>query len=142
MKKLLILTLCVLCSAGAYADGKKSGNKLQGIWQQVQKGKHEGDMVRLPVWKVMQGDGHFCTFLVANAEAKSIITNKGKYSVLSDSTFVEYVQGSITDPNLIGKANKITYTMPDKDTIHITYRLEGASRDGHETWVRVKLEIP
>lgn len=142
MKKLLLLTLCMLCSTGMYAENRKSGDKLPGIWQQVQKGKHESDLVRLPVWKVIQGDGRFCTFLIANAEAKSIITNEGTYEVTSDSTFVEHVQGSITDPGLIGKANKITYIMPDKDTMHISYRLEGATRDGYETWIRVKLEIP
>ena len=96
----------------------------------------------LPVWKVMQSDGSFCTFLIANQNGQSIITNQGRFEVKNDSILVESVLGSITDPELVGKNNMLTYHFKDKDSVHVSYRMPGASREGHEDWVRVKLEMP
>ena len=96
----------------------------------------------LPVWKVMQSDGSFCTFLIANQNGQSIITNQGRFEVKNDSILVESVLGSITDPELVGKNNTLTYHFKDKDSVHVSYRMPGASREGHEDWVRVKLEMP
>jgi hypothetical protein len=142
MKKSVTLALLLCLGLGAYADKIKNSDKLCGIWQQVQQAKDGSRVVRLPVWKVMQTDNHFSTFLIANEQAKSIITNRGEFKVTSDSTLIEYVKGSITDPELVGKSNKITYKLVDDDTMHISYKLPDAMREGHETWVRLKLEIP
>lgn len=142
MKKSLALALSLFLCIGAYADKIKNADKLVGIWQQVQKAKEDNRVVRLPVWKVMQSDGHFSTFLIANEQAQSIITNRGEFKVTSDSTLIEYVKGSITDPMLVGKSNKISYQLIDDDTMRITYKLPNAMREGNETWVRLKLEIP
>ena len=127
------------CGLLASAD---NGKDLQGIWQQVQTSCTDGHTMLLPVWKVMQADGTFCTFLIANQSGQSIITNEGRYEVKDDSTVVEQVTGSITDPELVGTHNKLTYTFKGKDAMHVSYRMPGASRDGHEDWVRVKLEMP
>lgn len=142
MNKKIVFALSLLVSLGAYADKIKNANKLIGIWQQVQQSKDDHRVVRLPVWKVVEADGSFQTFLIANEQAKCIITNRGEYKVTTDSTVVEYIKGSITDPELVGKSNKIFYKLTDNDTMHITYKLPKALREGHETWVRLKLEIP
>lgn len=140
--KTMITLLALLATAGSMSAENKYGERFEGVWQQVQYTKPDAAPIRLPVWKVMQTDGSFCTFLIANQSGKSIITNEGTYKVTSDSMVVEHVTGSITDPTLVGKNNRITYQFKDKDEVNVTYRMPGASRDGHETWVRVKLEMP
>lgn len=140
--KTMITLLALLATAGSMSAENKYEERFEGVWQQVQYTKPDAAPIRLPVWKVMQTDGSFFTFLIANQSGKSIITNEGTYKVTSDSTVVEHVTGSITDPTLVGKNNRITYQFKDKDEVNVTYRMLGASRDGHETWVRVKLEMP
>ena len=143
MKRLLLI-LAMATPLGLVAAGNENKPKhpLTGVWQQMQTSQSDGHAMLLPVWKVMQADGTFCTFLIANQTGQSIITNQGRYEVTSDSTLVETVSGSITDPELVGKGNRLTYTFKNKDTMHVSYRMPGASHDGHEDWVRVKLELP
>lgn len=142
MKTKLLLLLALLAPLSLCAEETKKQPALTGVWQQVQAARHDGHIMTLPVWKVLQGDGSFCTFLIANATGQSVITNEGSYEVTSDSTVVEHVTGSITDLDIVGKKLTLTYHFEGKDTLHVSYRVPGASRDGHETWVRVKLEVP
>lgn len=141
MKQLLFLLALVL-PLGLCAAAEKDNPTLVGVWQQVQQSKGDGHLIQLPVWKVMQSDGQFCTFLIANQGGQSIMTSQGSYTVTSDNTCVEHITGSITDPELVGKDNTITYRFVSPDVIDVTYRIPGATRDGHETWRRVKLELP
>lgn len=141
MKRILLfLALFLPLCLGAKTDNNKA--KLVGVWQQVQKSTTDSHLMLLPVWKVIQADGSFCTFLIANQSGMSILTNQGTYQVTSDSTCVEAVKGSITDPELIGKFNTLTFHFVSDDLLEVSYRIPGASRDGHETWRRVKLELP
>lgn len=140
MKKILLLAL--LAPLFVCAQNTNSKAELVGVWQQMGQPEYNRPPMRLPVWKVIQNDGTFCTFLIANQEAQSIITNQGTYSVTSDSTVVEHVTGSITDPDIVGKDNAINFQMRGKDFIHITYRTSAAEQVTHETWVRVKMEVP
>lgn len=141
MKAKLFILLAVLAPLGLFAQ-HTSPETLQGVWQQVQTAKNDGHIIRLPVWKVLQGDGSFCTFLIGDETGLSIITNQGRYEVESDSTFDEHVTGSITDPQLVGKSNRLYYELQGNDLMRVRYRVPGASRDGRETWVRVKLQVP
>ena len=94
MKHYLLFALSLLVFTGLQASPNKRQKALPGVWQQVQVSKHDGHTIHLPVWKVMQNDGTFCTFLIASQKGTCIITNEGRYEVTSDSTFVEYVTGS------------------------------------------------
>ena len=141
MKRLIILLAMAIPMCLA-ADVKNGATRFLGVWQQVQTSQSDGHVMLLPVWKVMQSDGSFCTFLIANQNGQSIITNQGRFEVKNDSILVESVLGSITDPELVGKNNTLTYHFKDKDSVHVSYRMPGASREGHEDWVRVKLEMP
>lgn len=116
--------------------------KLVGVWQQVQRDAQNGRQMNLPVWKVLQADGTFCVFLIADKSGQCIITNEGRYEVKNDSSLVERVTGSITDPSLVGIGNELTYKFIGKDEMHVTYRMPSATTDANETWVRVKLEWP
>ena len=140
--KRLLLFLALLLPLSALAGNDNSRKKLVGVWQQVQKSEADNHLMLLPVWKVIQADGNFCTFLIANQSGVSIMTNQGTYQVTSDSTCVEAVKGSITDPELIGKHNTLTLHFVSDDLIEVSYRMPGARHDGHETWRRVKLELP
>lgn len=142
MKRLIILLAMAIPMCLTAADVKDGATRFLGVWQQVQTSQSDGHVMLLPVWKVMQSDGSFCTFLIANQNGQSIITNQGRYEVKNDSILVESVLGSITDPELVGKNNTLTYHFKDKDSVHVSYRMPGASREGHEDWVRVKLEMP
>ncbi len=142
MKRLIILLAMAIPMCLAAADVKNGATRFLGVWQQVQTSQSDGHVMLLPVWKVMQSDGSFCTFLIANQNGQSIITNQGRFEVKNDSILVESVLGSITDPELVGKNNTLTYHFKDKDSVHVSYRMPGASREGHEDWVRVKLEMP
>lgn len=142
MKRLIILLAMAIPMCLAAADVKNGATRFLGVWQQVQTSQSDGHVMLLPVWKVMQSDGSFCTFLIANQNGQSIITNQGRFEEKNDSILVESVLGSITDPELVGKNNMLTYHFKDKDSVHVSYRMPGASREGHEDWVRVKLEMP
>lgn len=141
MKKVLsLLVLLFPLMLNAAPTTKKV--KLEGVWQQVQPATETTPEMKLPVWKVMQNDGTFCTFLIANKKAQCVITNEGTFRLTSDSTFVEHINGTIVNPDLIGKNNKITIVAAEKDRIQITYRLLPDGGESKETWIRVKLEIP
>lgn len=141
MKKLL-LSLALLAPLSLSAEPAKKKDGLTGIWQLVEIHKADGHEMRLPVWKVLQSDGAFYSFLIANQTCQTIINNQGTYKQTSDSTYVEHITGTITDEELIGKANTITYHFLDKDRIEISYQLKGTKFNAKETWVRVKLELP
>lgn len=141
--KILSILLFTLCfSANVCAENAPKAKKLVGVWQQVQKSPADGHTMRLPVWKVMQADGSFCTFLIANPQGQSIITNEGSFKVENDSVFIEHITGSVTDPGLIGKDNHLTFKFEGNDKISVSYNAQGAMRAGNETWIRVKLETP
>ena len=142
MKKLSLILLALFAPLCIWAQAQPEPNQLTGIWQYVQTDNAGQNVQRFPVWKVMENDYTFQTFILANPEAYSVVTNQGTYHVLSDSVFVEHITGSITDKNLIGKDNRISYVFEGTDTLHVTYRLPGAQTDGQECWVRVKLEYP
>ena len=142
MKKTFFLLAALLPAALCATSSHDNATDLIGVWQQVQTSKTDGHLMQLPVWKVMQKDGTFCTFLIANEHGQSVITNQGRFTVVNDSTVTEHINGSITDPELVGKENRITYHFDGKDKIHVSYRMPGATRDGQEDWVRVKLEMP
>lgn len=141
MKKIFLAMslLCMTLSANANSAKKIT---LAGIWQQVQLDPKTGHLINLPVWKILENDGSFHVFLIADPKCQCIITNQGKYSVKTDSTFVEHITGSITDSNLVGRNNTITYHFEGQDKMRITYQMPSATSKAEETWVRVKLEMP
>lgn len=141
MKKILLSMALLLASVSLSANGTKKVT-LAGIWQQVQQDPQTHKSINLPVWKVLENDGAFHVFLIADAKCQCIITNQGRYELKSDSTFTERITGSITDANLVGRSNTITYHFDGQDKMNISYQMPGATTKTNETWVRVKLEMP
>ena len=84
LTKRFLFLLCMMPMAlWAQTD---AAPQLAGVWQQIQVVKQKQHPVKLPVWKVLQESGAFCTFLIANQSGQSIITNEGRYERLNDST--------------------------------------------------------
>lgn len=145
MKRLSLFLIIILSGLAGTAVAQTSRPSLVGIWQQTQKVQKENGKTRvlnLPVWKVMQSDGQFSTFLIPNRKGASIITTQGTFTVTSDSTYMENIQNSITSPELIGKGNPMVYRFLTDDYIEVRYRLAGAKEDAVEVWRRIQLEWP
>ncbi len=118
---------------------------LVGIWQQtekVQKDNGKEQMLNLPVWKVIEEDNKFSTFLIPNRKGAAIITTQGTYTVSSDSTYTEHIQNSITAPELIGKGNAMKYRFLTEDYLEVRYTMPGAKSEAVEVWRRIHLEWP
>lgn len=138
MKKLLSIVFSLCLFAGVQAQ---SQHPLMGVWQQ-QTQERGGRVINLPVWKLIQGDGTFCTMLIINRDAKTIKSMEGSYTILSDSTYAEHVTASVFNPELKGKASTLHYKFITPDQVVITYQMPGALTASSEIWARVKLEVP
>lgn len=42
--------------------------------------------------------------------------------MVNDSTIVEHITGSITDPQLMGKDNQLIFHLADNDTLQVSYK--------------------
>lgn len=134
-----LVTSFLLCLALGLAA--QSRHPLMGVWQQ-QTQQGGGRIVNLPVWKLIQGDGTFCTMLIVNTEAKTIKSMEGTYTITSDSTYAEHVAVNVFNPELNDKESTLHYKFLTPDQLIITYQLPGALTPGSEIWKRVKIETP
>lgn len=138
MKKLLTLFFALCLCLGIQAQNM---HPLMGIWQQ-QSQDRDGRVINLPVWKLIQGDGTFCTMLIINRDAKTIKSMEGTYAITSDSTYIESVSKGIFNPELNGKASTLRYKFLTPDQVVITYQMPNQLTATSEIWGRVKLEAP
>ena len=67
---------------------------------------------------------------------------KGTFAITDETTYVEHITGSITDPSLVNKDNIIKYTFTTDNTMTLTYRMPGAAKEAVEMWTRVKMAMP
>lgn len=146
MKRILFLTLvmAVFCIGIVHAQ-QTADKRLYGVWQQEQTARDNNGkqrIIHLPVWKVIEGNGTFYTFLIAGRDGRSMKMNEGTWTGVSDSIITEHVNRSLTAPQLNGCDNTIRYHFVDTNLIKIVYRLPNATRDAHETWRRVTMELP
>lgn len=145
MKKLFTLLLCGFFCMAVNAFGQKHAERLIGVWQQYQEtidDKGNKRMMHLPVWKVLQSDGQFCTFLIANASGSCLMTNKGTYEVVGEHVYNEKIEKSIVNSKLVGKTNPIHFKYEGKDRLVITYQMPGVAHAAVEIWQRVKMSLP
>ena len=85
-------------------------------------------------------DRNIWTFPIANRKGESIITTKGTFAITDETTYVEHITGSITDPSLVNKDNIIKYTFTTDNTMTLT--MPGAAKEAVEMWTRVKMAMP
>lgn len=145
MKRFFLLLTITAMSSIACLTAQNIPERFAGIWQQKQKITEKNGserIVHLPVWKILNKDGTFCTFLIANRKGESIITTKGTFAITDETTYVEHITGSITDPSLVNKDNIIKYTFTTDNTMTLTYRIPGAAKEAVEMWTRVKMAMP
>ena len=135
MKRFFLLLTITAMSSIACLTAQNIPERFAGIWQQKQKITEKNGserIVHLPV----------CTFLIANRKGESIITTKGTFAITDETTYVEHITGSITDPSLVNKDNIIKYTFTTDNTMTLTYRMPGAAKEAVEMWTRVKMAMP
>ena len=162
--QILILALLVGASTGIYAQydnndwrpqgpearrhqgGPRQGPrelKLAGIWQQVYKKTADQELVYLPVWRVMQGDGHFLSFVIAKPNAPAFLIMEGNFhSAKRDGLFMQKVMKSLTNPELEGLEIAIEYTLLEPNLMEIRYMLPNQDNPIVESWQRIQMKVP
>ncbi|MBP3227974.1 MAG: DUF4488 domain-containing protein [Bacteroidaceae bacterium] len=120
--------------------------RLVGVWQQVNVVTDSAGVeteVFLPVWKVLQGDGHFTNFVMAFHKAPSFITQEGDFRVVSDKYYSERTRRSVVAPELQGVEVMMEYTLDEeKGEMRLRFMMPNSERPQTEVWRRVRLEVP
>ena len=134
-----LLPLCLLALAPIAAFAQQ--HPLMGLWQlQVQDGRHgKLQLMDVPVWKSIDGDGTFRTFMIGE-RAHCFITQSGTYAIRSDSTYAEQVLENTFDPEMVGVVNVLTYTLFDDNMLVVSFMSKGEQQ--YEMWRRVVSEQP
>ena len=137
LKQLLPLLLLALSPLALSAQQ----HPLMGLWQlQVQDGRRgKMQMMDVPVWKSIDGDGTFRTFMLGE-KAHCFITQTGTYAIRSDSTYAEQILENTFDAEAVGTVNMLTYSIVNKDMLVVSYVQRGETQ--YEMWRRVVAETP
>lgn len=145
MKRKIVLLACLITLIAAnQLQAQPIQNKLIGVWQMCYPKTTDGAtrMVYMPVWKNINDDGTFCTFMWQNGQNSAVITNRGSYKVETNNQYTEYVAETSTSPRIAQKENKLTFNFHGNDLLEVSYRIPGANEDGIELWKRIKVDSP
>lgn len=125
------------CLAGPSDDAgrhKAVTTPMTGIWQ-MRRLTSDGSYLYLPKYKVLRADG---TFAVINASGQAAeVTVQGRYEMDSVADYTEFVTDTSTDPDLLGRGNRIHCEFRNLDTLRVTFRMPGRQNDSVEEWVRI-----
>lgn len=143
MKKFLLATLLLALSTvpTLRAQQKITSADLVGLWQTTVKDKYGGTHYA-SMFKEMFADGTFHLFMqTSEGDARPfVITNRGTYTVLNDTTIREHINASVTNGDVIGRDNDLTVSISDnKKMLYVTYYMPGSPDQGREVWVRVEM---
>ncbi|MBQ7634938.1 MAG: DUF4488 domain-containing protein [Bacteroidaceae bacterium] len=123
-----------------------SNFRVAGVWQQVQAYTDSTGAVQdmyLPVWKVLQGDGHFTNFVMTYYKAPAFITQEGDFRVVSDKYYSERTRQSVVAPELVGVEVMMEYTLNEEaGEMSLRFMLPNSEQPQTERWRRVRLEVP
>lgn len=142
MKKIIVIMLAVmigLCAASAKGPRNISKHKLCGIWQNcfISMEQNKPVVHFTPYMKVLNSDGSFVNMGIRTDSQCCFIRTMGRWSVESDSVYVEHIDRSITTPGIIGRDNKIHFLLQGDDFVVLKYKIPGNKQWGIEYWVRV-----
>lgn len=114
---------------------------LEGIWQICTRVKPLGygkfDIQTGPYLKILSSDKNFFNMFISITDKRSVITAMGTYAQTSDSTYVEKIYKSVTDPEITGTDSKLEFGFISDNLLEVSYRLPGRSMSSKEIWVRV-----
>ncbi len=129
--------VCDDVDAAKAAKGAKRAAKygLAGLWQK-RLTTGSGRRIYLPVYKIIRTDGTFD--VIENTSEKAEPTVQGYYRIDSESDYTEFVTRTTTDPDLIGRGNRISCKHLDGDIMQVRYRMPGRPADAVEEWVRIE----
>lgn len=119
---------------------------ITGVWQQTTvttDSTGQKQEIFLPVWKVLQGDGHFVNFVMTYHKAPAFITQEGNYRVVSPKYYSEKTRQSVVAPELVGVEIMMEYTLDEeRGQMTLRYMLPDRDQPITETWRKVRLEVP
>ncbi len=120
--------------------------RVAGVWQKVNVYTDSAGVQQemfLPVWKVLQGDGHFTNFVMTHYKAPAFITQEGDFRVVSDKYYSERTRQSVVAPEFIGVEVMMEYTLDEeKGEMRVRFMVPNSDKPVQETWRRVRLEVP
>ena len=145
MKTNRLIYLCIAIGMTFSMQAQKLSHSLVGVWQMQRVSiEKDGNNRFIPqlTWKQFTQDNEFCTFGVMSEDGSTYLTNKGTYTITSDSTYTEFIQESSTAPHLQGKNNQLKYRLFGKNLLTIIYHMPGEKKEIGEIWKRVLVGTP
>lgn len=121
--------------------GVKIEASLEGIWQLCNRATTQNDN-KYEVWpgtymKILSADKSFVNMYLDTTGGSSVITAKGTYRQVSDSTYVESIFRSVTDPEVSGLDNELKFEFITENLLYVTYSMPGRVNRGKEMWLRI-----
>lgn len=121
--------------------GAKIAASLEGVWQICNRIQPLDDN-KYQVWpgtymKILSADKNFVNMYLDTTGGSSVITAKGTYRQTSDSTYVESISKSVTDPEITGIDNELKIEFITENLLYIIYNMPGRTRPGKEVWLRI-----
>lgn len=135
-------------SLGVIVSGEADPKpNLQGIWQLCISANPNEDgtytVIPVPCFKVFSSDQTYFIMIAVNKPGmKSFVNSTGTYRTTSDSTYVENVTKSLSDPVLIGREMELTFNLINSNLLMTTYQMPNMPRRAKEYWTRVLQELP
>ena len=144
--KTILFLVAALSLAAATAFKPVERHPLQGVWQQtlqIQDRDGASKIVYIPNFKFLLEDGNFFNMMgyldKAVSPIPAHITGSGSWEATSDSTYVEHLVSSPTEPSSMGKDVVLTYRLSeDGERLFLTFRMNNGF-EGKEIWTRVRI---
>ncbi|MEG1580300.1 MAG: DUF4488 domain-containing protein [Bacteroidaceae bacterium] len=140
MKKMRMATF-VFCFWSLLPVCAQKQQKLEGLWQKCTAIDVNGkiQISTQPYLKLLLSDGSFQNLFMRMSGNGSFILTYGTYRQTSDTTYVEHIHNSISDPLLIKKENVLKFQIQKGGWLLIMYRMPGAVNEAHEIWKRIEI---
>lgn len=128
-------------SSNHVSVNKNIKSPLEGIWQICTRveplGYGKFDIQTGPYLKILSSDKNLVNMRLSVMNGRSVITAMGTFEQTSDSTYVEKIFKSVTNPEFTGTDSKLDFRFISEDLLEVRFRLPDRPIEGKEIWVRV-----
>jgi hypothetical protein len=146
MKKTFLSLIAVLAVFALTAQNHVPASKsMVGIWRQTGAMTTSGELVnvRTGIYKVINPDGTFYTFITWGADGSNAPTEiglYGTYKITSDSTCTEHIVKHATSPEMNGTDSFMKSKLVDENTLLVQWK--SGERWVKESWSRLQMGKP
>lgn len=122
-------------------DKSDKDPSLEGIWQlclfanPLDDGKYR--VIVAPILKIFKDNNQFTTIMLNAGDRNSFLNISGRYELTSSSTFTEYIEKSITDPQCVGEQVALSFEFLTDNLIKVTFQLSNNPSTFTEHWLRL-----